>query len=263
METISVNESTIMKKFFEHVNSYGLDIYPIKLKYLHSLKVMDLCEKIAESLDLSEEDLWLSKLTGLFHDIGRFPQWVTYGTFSDAKSISHAHFGAELMEMGLIDRFNFELTEEEKHLLLVSIYHHTDRVLPESMSKRERLFCDIVRDADKIDILRYFTMHMCKGDPDFMLMQDSPVKLEDSVISPDILEQVRHLYSIKHEDLKTIADSLMTYISFPYLLNFDKSRDILRDAGYFEDIFKLVEFTDSKTRMEFEEIKGIVRNSLK
>ena len=63
----------------------------------------DLCERIAKSLKLSQEDTDLAWLSGMLHDIGRFEQLRRYHTFSDAQSIDHARFAVELLyEEGLI-----------------------------------------------------------------------------------------------------------------------------------------------------------------
>ena len=79
----------------------------IERKIKHTFRVMDLCEEIAESLNLTKEDITLAKLCGLLHDIGRFEQWNRYKTFVDSKSVDHGDFGSKhLKEKNFIRRFN-------------------------------------------------------------------------------------------------------------------------------------------------------------
>ena len=62
----------------------------ITLKWLNKLDklVADVSKKLAEKLNLSEEDILLAELIGLFHDLGRFPQFSGYKTFIDSKIVS-------------------------------------------------------------------------------------------------------------------------------------------------------------------------------
>ena len=46
----------------------------IKLKIDHTYRVAGLCQRIAESLGLSEPDVDIAWLLGMLHDIGRFEQ---------------------------------------------------------------------------------------------------------------------------------------------------------------------------------------------
>ena len=52
-------------------------------KYNHSFRVMNLSEKIAQSLELPKEEIELMKLCGLLHDIGRFEQGMKYHIFEE------------------------------------------------------------------------------------------------------------------------------------------------------------------------------------
>ena len=84
-------------KLQKYASEFDLSVPAIRHKYEHSLRVEDLCGKIAESIDLPERDIYLARVMGLMHDIGRFYQWHTFGTYSDRKSFCHAQFGADLI----------------------------------------------------------------------------------------------------------------------------------------------------------------------
>ena len=85
----------MIEAFKKYVSNYDMEIKGIKLKYDHSFRVMSLSEKYALKLNFSEEDVYLAKLIGLLHDIGRFEQMKVYNTFVDKKSIDHADYSVD------------------------------------------------------------------------------------------------------------------------------------------------------------------------
>lgn len=92
-----VDRERVKWVFAAYTDRYDSSDGKIKLKIDHTYRVADICERIAKSLSLSGKDIDLAWLLGMLHDIGRFEQLKRYGTFSDAQSIDHAHFGVELL----------------------------------------------------------------------------------------------------------------------------------------------------------------------
>ena len=94
------------KAFKEYVKNYDPEDKKIMLKIKHIERVANLSKKMAEELNLSEEDTQLAELIGLLHDIGRFEQIRLYHTFVDRKSVNHGELGAKILfEDGLIRNF--------------------------------------------------------------------------------------------------------------------------------------------------------------
>ena len=131
--------------FLEYTNSYvslsndSHDVYNITLKIDHTFRVMDLCEEIAKSLNLTKEDIAIAKLCGLLHDIGRFEQWSRYKTFADSKSIDHGDFGANLLkEKKFMRKFNND--EKIDDLIIKVVKNHNKYKLEEGLTERESLF---------------------------------------------------------------------------------------------------------------------------
>ena len=81
------------KVFKEYVSNYDINDGKIALKYNHILRVAEIAKKIATDLELSEEDILLAELIGIFHDIGRFEQVKRFNTFVDRDSINHGEYG--------------------------------------------------------------------------------------------------------------------------------------------------------------------------
>lgn len=108
---MKINREHIKNTFQEYTDRYDSTDPKIKLKIDHTYRVADLCERIAKSLKLSQEDIDLAWLSGMLHDIGRFEQLRRYHTFSDAQSIDHAKFAVELLyEDGLIANYVPEIS---------------------------------------------------------------------------------------------------------------------------------------------------------
>jgi len=70
--------------------------WAIQLKEEHSWKVREEIMLISQRLNLSENDILIAEVLGLFHDIGRFYQYQKYKTFRDDLSEDHAKIGARI-----------------------------------------------------------------------------------------------------------------------------------------------------------------------
>ena len=101
-----IDRKNVEDTFKKYTDNYDTSDEKIKLKVDHTYRVAALSERIAISLGLDKADTDLAWLIGMLHDIGRFEQLKNYGTFSDADSIDHAHYGVELLlDEGLIWKF--------------------------------------------------------------------------------------------------------------------------------------------------------------
>ena len=125
-------------------------------KIVHTYRVAANCERIAGSLGKSSDHVNFAWFLGLLHDIGRFEQVRRYGTFLDSVSVDHAEFGADLLfRDDLLSSFPVQnLSKEWIELLETAIRLHNKLTLPEDLDERTRCFCDLIRDADKVDIFR-------------------------------------------------------------------------------------------------------------
>jgi len=84
-----------IEAFSEYVSEYDFSNDKIKLKYDHTLRVMNLSKKYAILLGFNEEDVELATLIGLLHDIGRFEQVKVYDSFDDLHTVDHADYSVE------------------------------------------------------------------------------------------------------------------------------------------------------------------------
>ena len=146
-----MNLENAKKEFETFVKQYDLKNKKIKRKFGHSFRVMENAGQIAKSLNLSGEEIELSKLIGLLHDIGRFEQEKIYKTFKDHESIDHGDLGVDILEK---ENYIREYIVENKYdnIILKAIKNHNKLYIEDGLTKQELLFSKIVRDADKLDI---------------------------------------------------------------------------------------------------------------
>ena len=146
--------------FERYVERFDPQDPKIALKVEHTRRVADLAEKIARSLPegASPEYVDLAWLLGLLHDVGRFEQVRRYGTFNDAASTSHAALGARVLFDGLDGAApkvrDYVAAPDEDGLIRTAVALHSSWRLPQDLDARTRRLCELLRDADKIDILK-------------------------------------------------------------------------------------------------------------
>ena len=260
-------------QFLAYASGYDTTDVKIKLKVDHTFRVEALCGKIAGSLGLNERDCGIARMAGLLHDIGRFEQLRRYHTFRDGVSVNHAQLSADILfQDGLIDRFvpapetdgrtipgtepggrsvqkEREEYEEELRLLELSIRFHNAYRLPDALSDRERMFCQILRDADKVDILRVNT------DTPMTEIYDMP---EEAFLTAEISDEV-YEDMLAHRDVNrahthTAIDFLMGHIAFVFGLVYPESLRLMREQGYLENMLHF-ESRNGQTRQRMERIR--------
>ena len=230
----------IICTFENYVSNYNLNDPNIYLKYKHTGKVAENCERIAKSLNLSENDIDLAWEIGMLHDIGRFEQLRRFDTFIDTESIDHAEFGADLLfKDGLIQQFDDE--KENYELLEKAIRLHSLYRLPDNLSERELLFCQVIRDADKIDIYRanYETgLHV--------IYHVTKEELLNSKITPEVYQVFCEERAIPRNIRKTIADNLVGHIALTFELVYPESKSMAIEQGYLKKLLE-TEFVNPET----------------
>lgn len=248
---LNIDKKQVEQTFLEYTNKYDASDEKIKLKIGHTFRVARLCERIAADLKLSANELDFAWLIGMLHDVGRFEQVKRYGTFNDAQSVDHAAFGADLLfQDGLIADFLPGADDKkELSLLELAIRNHNVYHLPESLHKRETLFCNLIRDADKIDILKV------NIDTPMELIYDvTTEELKNSVVTEQVLQSFAEEKTILKSIRKNAVDSLVGHISLTFELVFPISLSIVEKQGYLE---KMLNFQSDhqETKQQFQFIK--------
>lgn len=204
----------------------------IWLKEEHTRRVCRNIVMVGGALGLSEKDLMLAEAMALFHDVGRFKQYATYGTFSDRASENHAKLGVR--QICLHDALS-ACTQGEKRLIASAIAYHNAAMLPVAVDERTRLFMRLLRDADKLDIWRVFAEYYPerREHPNKTIELDLP---DHPGCSPRILAALHNGRIADIKDLKTLNDFKLLQISWVFDLNFVPSFQLLRERRCLEEI---------------------------
>ena len=247
-----MDRKKIICTFEKYVSNYNLNDPNIYLKYKHTGKVAENCERIAKSLNLPMKDIDLAWEIGMLHDIGRFEQLRRFDTFIDTESIDHAEFGADLLfKDGLIEKFDDE--KENYELLEKAVRLHSLYRLPDNLSERELLFCQMIRDADKIDIYRanYETgLHI--------IYHVTKEELQNSEITPEVYQVFCEERAIPRNMRKTIADNLVGHIALTFELVYPESKKMAIEQGYLQKLLE-TKFINPETTELMKQISQRMR----
>ena len=276
---MTIDRKKVKNVFKKYIDNYDISDEKIKLKVDHTYRVAALSERIARSLGLGDDDTNLAWLIGMLHDIGRFEQLKNYGTFSDAESIDHAHYGVELLfEDGLIEKFASEndtkdlkgtkdLKEtavksenEEKEtkeiseldILRTAIWNHSAYRVEEGLTDRVKMFCNIIRDADKIDILKV------NYDVTLEVIYDvTTEELKNSGVTDEVMKAFMEHHAVLRSLKKTPIDNLVGHAALVFELIYNESFKIVKEQGYIEKMLSYVS-DNQDTVKKFE----IMRNDM-
>lgn len=266
-----VDRERVKDIFVEYTANYNVEDTKVRLKVEHTYRVAGLAETIAKSLDLEEEDIDIAWLLGMLHDIGRFEQLRRFNTFIDTRSINHAHLSADLLfgrecheDAGKEEDHNtsgghtisireFIDGDEQDELIEKAIRLHNIFILPSDLTDRELLFCNLLRDADKIDILKV----NCDIPREEIYDKPTSEILKES-ISPLVYEDAICCRNVDRKNVTTVVDSLVTQISFVYGLVFPESYRLTVKQGYLD---KLLDFKSDNpdTNKKMAEICNVVK----
>lgn len=259
---MKINREHLKKTFQEYTDRYDSTNPKIKLKIDHTYRVANLCEQIAQSLELSAAEVDLAWLSGMLHDVGRFEQLRRYNTFSDAQSIDHARFAVELLyDEGLIVDYVPEISTTELvadartwrsmgganesptaqsedmplsdilQTLRIAIGEHSAYRIQKGLDERTRMFCQILRDADKIDIFRV----IC----DTPMEEVYGFQTKDilrSAITPEVMQAFYEHHAVLRKLKKCPADYIVAHGSLTFELVYPESLRIAKEQGYLKQM---------------------------
>ena len=230
---ITKNIVEFYKSWFDnYVNQFVLQ-HPdlarnLEIKADHSRRVSREVVGIAKNLQLNNGEILLAETIGIFHDIGRFRQYVKYGTFSDSKSQNHAELGVEVLKENNILN---DLSEESREIIYKSIINHSRAEIIPDKNEKVNFFSKLIRDADKLDIWRLITeYYMVKEQKKNKTLE---LELPDNdEISDDVLESIINKQVVMKDSMKTLNDFKLLQIAWLFDLNFNYSIKRLYDKKY-------------------------------
>ena len=265
----AIDRTRAAAAFKAYTDAYDAVNPRIALKIEHTYHVAEACDAVAREQGWSSDDIDLAWLCGLLHDMGRFEQLRRWDTFKDAESMSHAALGVGVLfgenpddAPATTSIRDFIEADEHDELIRASIAYHSDFRLPAQLNERTQRFCDIVRDGDKIDIMRT----IADSTVDTILKVDEDAFLASHFSAPT-LAAFDERRCVARDERDEAADYLVGLICFMFELVYPASRALAREQG---DIHRLLDapfgiarpFSDPATQATWERLKNEMRTWL-
>lgn len=246
------NIDNAKEEFIRYRNLFDKDNANIERKYIHTINVMNLSEIIAKSLNLNEEKVKLAKLIALLHDIARFEEYKGVKketTFVNFETYDHASRSVEILKK---NNFIRKFIQENKYddIIYAAIRNHNKNKIEDDLTEEKTLYCKILRDADKLDILRLAATTYWKNE----LSQ-----IENGIINEAMLKEFYNMHVIDISKIaeKTQLDKLVKTLAFIYDLQYKKSFEILKEKDYFNKIIDRFNFKEKYTKQSILDMKKI------
>jgi hypothetical protein len=226
----------------------------LELKYFHSLRVAENARIIAEGFGLSAAEISLAHGCGLLHDIGRFTQFVNYGSFRDANTVDH---GVEGLRVLAAEGLRPLLSKDDWPPIACAVEYHNKKAanLPDKLSRAEELFLRLIRDADKLDIMDLVLQSVAKDGfrelPDML----PHIRLNGGVTA-EVMDEVTKTQSVSIDRLSTLADFLVMLASWFYDFNYPPTMRLADELNIINRIQR--ELPDTKAVREL--LSGIKNN---
>ena len=221
----------------------------ISFKLSHTYRVTENMKRIAISCNLNEHDVFLAKIIGLFHDIGRFKQYYEYRTYDDKKSVNHAIYSANfLKDNNILEKLN----EEDFNIVYKSVYYHNVYLIcniEEEISNKELFFLKMIRDADRLDIYEAMANRVPKMEKQEQFIWYNERDFSGN-ISDVVYKQVIDCDLVNMRDCKSISESIMARFSWIFNeISFKECLNIIIEEKYFEKIYDYMTKTQRATEI--------------
>lgn len=228
-----------------HFNGTDRQDAMLRLKLNHSLRVLECAESIISGERLKGDSKKLGQLAALYHDIGRFPQFVEYGTFNDRVSTNHARLG--VLTLRSID-LPGNITPKDWRIIRLAIAQHNLKRLSSALPSKYQTIVKLVRDADKLDILNIMVNHFTSESPD----PDVVHGFEDipGHYSHVIYHDVMNGKTADYADIVCANDFKLLILGWIYDFNFTTSLALVRQRKYVEKIISLLPSTPEIRELE-------------
>ena len=215
----------------------------VRLKEEHTARVCERMDELSDSLALAPEQKTLAQVVALFHDVGRFQQYTQYRTFNDFRSEDHACMGVRILqETGVLS----DLSAAQQSLVHKAVRYHNGREIPPD-SEESVFFARMIRDADKLDILKMLT-----SSDELVRMMPMPEYAGQQLVSPSTVEYILQGNVARFEHIRTAADLMLFRMSWVFDMNFPWTFRQVQEKKYLEKMAsQLPRTSDVETVTEY------------
>ena len=217
-----------MEKYIEYfinyvTKNYDMEDNLIVARYHHSLRVARIMAIMAKKMNMSEDDVLLAFKLGLCHDLGRFYEIGLYDGHNST-GFDHGNYSNKVL---YDDGFIKYMDVSEHSLFEKAIYYHNKKDVPDDLTPRENIFANMLRDADKIDIM------ILIGDVENDSFDKSPTE--------EVLTSYQNDLPIDVRIFNNDSDRAVLHLSFIKDLYFEVSYDMAINYGYLDTLLGTIE----------------------
>ena len=243
---MKLKSSRVMKVFEQYVKKYDMNNVNIKTRYFHSLKVMEICRDIALVTGLfNEEEVIVCELIGLFHEIATFDEMPSYRLTDETDNEDYALKSARMMFDNNILR---DITDDTTYdnIIKLAIFAYDKIGLPKGIDDKSAAFCNVLRDAHKID--------------NFRIMLNYPYIDSRITTYPSgmVYDNFKKLRVIEKKLTENNSDEILAVLSDAFDLNYRYSYALLKNNNYISKIIESLTFTSKEVEGFFKQIEKVL-----
>lgn len=188
----------------------------VRGKIRHTMRVLAHARNIVRELGPVPALAEAAELAAILHDVGRFPQLIDRASFDDHTGYNHGEEGASLLAG--TSALN-GLDAHWREVVLTAVRFHNRDVIPDGLDPDSRRVVEILRDADKLDVLRgtlkYISPHTLHGKA-----LKSGLVWHETEVSPEVLELSLARRLIPFQAIKWSNDFILFLSCWVYDLHF-------------------------------------------
>ena len=219
-----------------HLTGNQEDDRLIELKLHHTLNVLKNAEAIVKAESILGDVGRHSLLAALYHDIGRFPQFLKYKTFNDRESDNHGRIGVLAMRAAALPD---DVSSKDWRFVRAAVGLHNARFINPATPSAIMTPTQVVRDADKLDIMRIFIDHFNNPDESSASVTFG-LDDDQTLYSPKMYQDAIESKTGNYNDIKYVNDFKLLLIGWLQDFNFISSLKIIKKRRYVDEIFKLL-----------------------
>lgn len=230
------NIANILERFNQFAYSYEKgeseeNIRALELKRKHSFRVFRNARFIVQKENVSDIQKELAEVIAILHDVGRFEQFKRTGKYIDTSEVNHGTIGANMLAGGLLEYFIPEIRTFDS-IIITAVRLHNVLELPNDLDETERFQCEVVRDADKIDIF-----YLCTLEEETNILYARSKEPETYMLNPNIVLELKRRKTV---DLKLVRNSIDLFalrIGFLNQFNFQRTLEYIDENHYIDKMF--------------------------
>ena len=221
---------------FDHMRDYSEDVYEYRVREQLDPE-LNFATKIVMESDLSNPDILYQ-----------------YGEYISKNEIDMLKFLNKLpreeitaMAKTYVDGFH-----DDKYGIIVenAIRNHSAFRIDERLDEYTVMFCNILRDADKVDIFRVNV-----DTPAEDIYNVTTEELKNSQVSPEVMAAFDERHAVLRSCKKTVVDHVAGHIALTFELVYPISLQIANERGYLDKMMAF-ESDNEVTGKQFEEIRA-------